>query len=61
MKKSEKDFIQGYACAMAQLIRLHGEPSMARDLINCGGFTLDDFKKAECDEYDLKPIEELLK
>ena len=60
MKRDEKQFLHGLAFAVAELVRTHDQPTMARDIIKGGGFELDHFKKARVDEYDLKEIEKAL-
>ncbi len=50
-------FMEGFAIACADLVRLHDQPGMAADVIAGHGFNLTDFKG--CDPYDLKVIRKL--
>jgi len=61
MSEQDKEFIRGFACAIAALAREHDRPSMARDIATCNGFSLSDFKQAGVELFDLKPITEAFK
>lgn len=50
----EEKFVHGFAYALANLIRLHGDGSEARDLFRESGYKMEDFSKAGVDEYDLE-------
>lgn len=52
-------FMDGFAVAVADLVRLHDAPSMAADVIAGHGFTIASF--SGCDPYDLKVIRKLFK
>ena len=52
----KKQFYQGYAAAIASMIRCHGESGMAIDIMQMQGVTLDDLKKADADPFDMEPI-----
>ncbi len=52
-----KAFYQGYAAAIASLIRGHGESGMAVDIMKMQGVTLVDLVSAEADPFDLEPIQ----
>lgn len=56
---SNKFLICGYGLACAEIVRLHGEPTIAADVINASGFSLEDFKAAGLDPYDLGEIKKL--
>jgi hypothetical protein len=58
-RRSPDPFMEGFAIALADLVRGHDQPSMAADVIAGHGFTLDDF--AGCDPYDLKVIRKLFR
>jgi len=60
MTKCEKEFIRGYACATADIIRTHDEGTIARDVAHGGGLTLKSCIKACVDEYDLVILRPLL-
>lgn len=55
--KKPDPFMEGVAIALADLVRLHDQPSMAADVLAGHGFTLADFKG--CEPYDLKVIRKL--
>lgn len=57
--KADKLFICGYGIACAEIVRLHDEPTIAADVVLASNFTLDDFKDAGLDPYDLDEIEKL--
>jgi hypothetical protein len=50
------DFLRGFAIALADLNRLHDQPTMVRDVIDGAGLTLADFKRAGVEPYDLKEL-----
>lgn len=55
LKRKLKDkltFEQGYVCAVATLIRQHGEPAIAKDLLGC--ISIKDW--SEIDQYDQEPL-----
>lgn len=52
------DFEHGYLCAMAQLIRLHDQPSMAADCLHHDGLGALDCR--ELDEFDKASLRELI-
>ncbi len=52
-------FMEGFAIALADLVRMYDQPSMAADVIAGHGFQLKDFKS--CDDYDLKVIRKLFR
>lgn len=52
MRPTTKDsptFVQGYVCAVAEIIRTHGEPTIARDVLKGVGKvdwrTIDEFDR----------------
>lgn len=52
-------FMEGFAIALADLVRMHDQPTMAADVIAGHGFALEDFKG--CDPYDLNVIRKLFR
>lgn len=56
MSDSEKEFIQGFACACASVARWHGMPSVALDVMKGGGFDRQKFEAAGVDVYDLTAL-----
>ena len=61
MDGQTKEFIQGYGCAVAALIRLRDLPSIAVDLCRCDGLNLEDFENGGVEEYDLKVLRKAFK
>lgn len=55
----EKDFIAGFAAAVAAIVRQHDEPTIAADAIAGYGLTLSDF--GHVDQYDLDVIRKLFR
>lgn len=51
-----KEFIQGFGIALADMNRMHDAPVHVRDTIEGAGFKLADFKAAGLEEYDLKEL-----
>jgi hypothetical protein len=51
-----KDFLQGFGIALADMNRMHDQPVHVRDTIEGAGFTLDDFKRAGLEDYDLDEL-----
>jgi hypothetical protein len=56
---SAKGFTAGYAAAVAELVRLHGETTIAADILRASDMTLDEFTKARLDPYDMVVIRKL--
>lgn len=56
--KAELDssFTQGFAAAIAALIRERDQPSVAVDIAHMSGFSLSSFIDAGVDDFDLAPI-----
>lgn len=50
------EFVCGYAAALAALVRLRDMPTVARDIAQCDGLTLRNFKDAGVEEFDLCQI-----
>lgn len=56
---SNKHFSIGYCCAVANIIRTHGESTIAEDVLACNFMTTSQMKRIGVDESDivvLKPI-----
>ena len=58
---SKFNFEQGLAYAIAELIRLYDEPTMAISILENSGVDIEDLKKAGVVEYDLKTIKKALR
>lgn len=54
--RDRKIYLRGYAAALADLIRMHGIESEARDAINGSGLTVEELKAAGVEDYDLDEI-----
>ncbi|MFG1300328.1 hypothetical protein V5F49_11095 [Xanthobacter sp. V3C-3] len=51
-----RDFIAGFALALADINRLHDCPTYVADTIVGAGFTIADFRQAGVEEYDLAEL-----
>lgn len=51
-----KEFLRGFGIALADMNRMHDQPVHVRDTIEGAGFTLDHFKHAGLEEYDLAEL-----
>ena len=54
----EDKFIQGFACAIACLIRTHDEVSIGMGMLRDNGFNLQSLRKAKVDGYDYDVIKQ---
>lgn len=54
------NFIRGFAVAIAELIRTHDQPTMAMNIMDSAGYTIDHFRKADVATFDMEPIEKAL-
>jgi hypothetical protein len=54
-----REWIQGVGYAVAEIVRLHGMPSVAADVAHASGCKLADFVAAGMDTYDLKTLRKL--
>jgi len=59
MTKCEKEFIRGYSCASAAIIRLHDEETIARDVAH-EGLSLQLCIDAEVEEFDMEVLRPIL-
>lgn len=57
----DKGWIQGVAYSAQILSVACDEATSAANLISQSGLSLADFKRAEVDEYDLKPVRKLFR
>lgn len=48
LKRADRAFIQGYVCAVATLVKAHGEDTYGAELLRCIGA----FTKQDVCEYD---------
>jgi len=51
-----REFLQGFAIALADMNRMHDNPVAVRDVIEGAGLTLNDFKRAGVENYDLREL-----
>ena len=56
-----KEFLQGFACAIACLAKTHNQPTMASDIMLSCGITLTDLKEAGVEGQDMRVIENIFK
>jgi predicted ATP-grasp superfamily ATP-dependent carboligase len=56
----KRGFIRGFAAALAQVAREHGEDAIAGYILADSGYTLADFEAAQVDDYDLDVLRPLL-
>lgn len=49
-------FLQGYATALASLIRLYDKPSLVKSVMTMDGITLKKLIDAGAEEFDLKQL-----
>jgi hypothetical protein len=55
------NFEQGLAYAIAELIRLYDEPTMALSILRNSGISIDNLREGHVSKYDLKVIEKAIK
>lgn len=55
-ENENKLFLRGFAVALADVMRLHGEEVIVRDVLNEAGVTVDQLKRAGVEDYDLREI-----
>lgn len=51
-----RDFMIGYAAALAEIIRLHQSEVEVADTVEGHGFTMSDFERAGVEDYDLEVL-----
>jgi len=61
MYNRDKQFLRGFAAAIACIVRDHDEPTMALDICELNCVDLDEFKEAEVVNFDLEQIEKIFK
>jgi hypothetical protein len=59
-KIKAREWICGVGYAVAEVQRLHDEPTIACDVARAAGLSFDDFKKAGMAPYDLKTLRKIL-
>jgi hypothetical protein len=60
MKKSDKDYYQGFAYALANVQRYSMMPQVVQDVINATGITIETLIEARCEEADIEEIKKAL-
>ncbi len=45
--------LQGIACALGELAETHGQPDLAKKVLDSLGLTVDDLRAADADPHDL--------
>lgn len=56
----DKGFYFGVAICVAEIVRLHDEPTQAKDLCDMTGLTIDLAKKAGVEYFDMKELRKVL-
>lgn len=56
-----RDFMAGFALALADINRLHDCPTYVVDTMVGAGFTIADFKRAGVEAYDLQELEKCVR
>jgi len=56
-----KEFLAGFACALADVNRLCDEPTGCANALQGAGLTLADFIDAGIDEYDLAELRKIIR
>ena len=54
-------WFQGFAAAIASLVREHEQPALAREIIQDNGLTLGEFISAGVAPFDLAPVREAIR
>ena len=54
-------WFQGFAAAIASLVREHEQPALAREIIQDNGLTLGEFIDAGVVPFDLAPVREAIR
>jgi len=55
------DFVKGYTCAVATLIRAHSADTEATDVLACCSYSLKQYREMGVDEYDLEVLKPIIK
>lgn len=58
--KFDKIFTQGYTCAVANLVRLYGDSTLAEDVYRQNCHTLEELIEFGVDESDLEVIKPII-
>lgn len=62
MKDSkDSEFYQGFALALASLVRLFDYPTVAVDIMKSNGVDIDDLRKARVEKYDFSVLDKAWK
>ncbi|MFO0359261.1 MAG: hypothetical protein ACK50N_02075 [Flavobacteriales bacterium] len=57
----QKNFSIGYACACANIIRTHGEETIARDCFKANFMTIETMREIGVDEDDINVLKPIVK
>ena len=62
-RKAKKDraWDVGYACACAEIIRTHDQPTIAEDVYESNFLTVSQLRAAGVDEYDIKVLKPIIR
>jgi hypothetical protein len=61
MTADEKEFRLGYVMAVANLMHLHDQPTIAADLLAEAGLTLPQIRGLGLSDFDMKPVAALFR
>ena len=61
MNKFQKDFSKGYSCAVANLIRDHGDGTEAEDCYKANFLSIKELKEIDADIYDIETLTPMIK
>ncbi len=59
--KKRNDFLIGYACACADIMRSHGEDTIAADVFRGCFMTVSQMRKVGVDESDIDALKPIVK
>ena len=61
VRYAHRGFLWGIGYAVSYLVELRDEPFLAAELIHESGYKLEDFKKAELDNYDMRAMKKVFR
>lgn len=61
MTDFEKHFSQGYACAVANLIRMYDQPTIAQEVFSANFCSIKEMRKMGIDESDIEVLKPIVK
>ncbi|TGN08586.1 hypothetical protein [Leptospira bandrabouensis] len=61
MSEKNHEFEKGYLCATAEIIRTHGEDTIALDVFKGCPMTINEMRKAGIEEFDIEALKPIVK